>query len=209
MADAKKASAEEEQPETPPGREEGAPARALTPEERRALDEMLLDLYKRLKALAARVRWNGANPTMNPTALVHEAYLKLVDTRDLSSKPYEEVIGIFANAMRQILIDASRRKRAQKRGGGVNPEADRFREGAADLAQAPALSPEETLTLEAARGELERVNPRQARVIDCRYFLGLTTEETVQVLGLSKSTVEREEQKAKAFLGGRIRPGPK
>lgn len=165
-----------------------------TPEEKLALDAVVLRLYNDLRRLAARVRWQGSSQTLNPTALVHEAYEKLLkDPPDLASKPYDEVLGIFAHVMRQILIDAARRKSAQKR----TPEG---------LPNAKALPVEDALTLEQAVRELEREHPRQARIADCRFYLGMTVTETAAALHLSKTTVEREWETARASLEKAIRP---
>ncbi|MGD1070796.1 MAG: sigma-70 family RNA polymerase sigma factor [Bryobacteraceae bacterium] len=152
------------------------------------LDELFTGLYNKIRHLAARVRWNGANPTLNPTALANEAYLKLCkDSTDFSSRSYEEVIAIFANAMRHILIDAARRKNAQKRG----------------VLSPPAATPvpvEDALTLQDLLEDLKHENPRQCQIIDCRFYLGMTVEETAAALGLSKTMVEREWREAKARL---------
>ncbi|HEX4807612.1 MAG TPA: sigma-70 family RNA polymerase sigma factor [Bryobacteraceae bacterium] len=166
-----------------------------TAEDRRALDERFSELYDKIRLLASRVRWPGTNPTLTPTALAHEAYMKLLkEPPDLSSKSYDEVIAIFANTMRQILIDGARRKNAQKRVPVNSPER-------MDL---PA---EEAITLDIALGELERENPVQARIVQCRFLLGMTVDETAAALAISKRTVEREWQEAKAHLGQKIHPG--
>ncbi|MGI8744056.1 MAG: sigma-70 family RNA polymerase sigma factor [Bryobacteraceae bacterium] len=170
-----------------------------TEEQRRALDELFSRLYKKIRQLASRVRWNGANPTLNPTALVHEAYLKLLkDPPDFLSKcntgknacatPYDEAIAIFANAMRQILIDAARRKSAQKRAPAGLPEKT-------------AVSVEDALTVAGLLEDLKRENPRQGQIVDCRFYLGMTVEETAAALNLSSTMVEREWREAKAWLG--------
>lgn len=160
--------------------------------QKRNLDELFGRLYSSLRTLASRISWNASNRTLNPTALVHEAYLKLLkDPPDFSSKSYEETIALFANAMRQILIDAARRKMAQKREPVGSPES-------ADLLL------EDVLTLKGVLAELERENPRQSRIVDCRFYLGMTVNETAAALNLSDATVEREWRQAKARLGSRI-----
>lgn len=159
---------------------------------KRDLDELFGRLYLKLRSLASRVSWNSSNPTLNPTALVHEAYLKLLkDPPDLSSKSYEETIALFANAMRQILIDAARRRMAQKREAVSAPEG-------ADLLV------EDVLTLKGVLEDLERDHPRQSRIVDCRFYLGMTVNETATALNLSEATVEREWREAKARLGSKI-----
>jgi RNA polymerase sigma factor (TIGR02999 family) len=166
-----------------------------TAEDRLALDELFSRLYDKIRLLASRVRWSGTNPTLNPTALAHEAYMRLLkQPRDLSSKSYDEVIAIFANTMRQILVDGARRKHAQKRVPVSFPEP----------ANLPA---EEAITLDLALAELERANPVQGRIVQCRFLLGMTVDEAAAALGISKRTVEREWQEAKAHLGQKIHPG--
>lgn len=161
------------------------------------LDELFSQLYNKIRALASRVRWNGSNPTLNSTALAHEAYLKLLkDPPDLASRSYEEVAAVFANAMRQILIDGARRKNAQKRVAIDSPE----RKG---------LPAEDAIALDNALDELKRKNPLGARVADCRFLLGMTVEETAAALGLSKRTVEREWQQAKVRLESTMQSGRK
>lgn len=173
--------------------------------ENKALDELVERLYTRLKALAVRVRWRTASPTLSATALVQEAYLKLWSSKDLASKSHDEVLSIFAHVMRQILSDAARRKRSQKRGAGLvvalPPDG---RDGA--VQHGLAVTPEDVLTLEAAVDELRILNKRQADIMDRRHYLGLTVEETASVMRISRTTVEREERNARRFLQERIRP---
>lgn len=170
------------------------PPKAACPEE--DLDALFSRLYEKIRRLASRIRWSGTNPTLNPTALVHEAYLKLMkDPPDLASKSYEEVIAVFAHAMRQILIDAARRKGAQKRApAGLPDKAD--------------LPVEDALTLDIVLEKLERENALQARIVQCRFLLGMTVDETAAALGISKTTVEREWRDAKASLSHKIHAVP-
>jgi RNA polymerase sigma factor (TIGR02999 family) len=162
--------------------------------EQKALDELFTRLYNKIRILATRIRWNGTNPTLNPTALAHEAYIKLrKDPPELAAKSYDDVIGIFANAMHQILIDAARRKSAQKR-------------IALDPPETKELPIEDAITVLAALERLEGNNPRQAQIVKCRFLLGMTFDETAAALGLSKRTVEREWQEAKAYLTREIDP---
>lgn len=171
-------------------------ASQLQGEDRRALDDLFSRLYGEIHRLASRVHWSSANPTLNPTALVHEAYMKLrKDLPDVASRPYDEVIAIFANTMRQILVDGARRKNAQKR-------------VAADLPVGTDLPAEDLITLDMALRELEHDNPVQARIVQCRFLLGMTVDEAAAALGVSKRTVEREWQEIRTRLGQRIHPGP-
>jgi len=187
--------------------EGGSTPRPKTPEEKRALDELVERIYARLKPLAARVRWRDANASLSPTTLVQEAYLKLLNSKDVTAKPHEEVIGIFAHVMRQIMIDAARRKKSQKRGSGaLVPLSPVDPGGNEPPAQKKPMSPEDLLTIEAALEDLRRGDSRQADIIERRFYLGMTVEETATILQLSRTTVEREERKAKKFLENRIRP---
>jgi RNA polymerase sigma-70 factor (ECF subfamily) len=188
-----------EKPFTPDQRED------QTASDRKALDELVERLYSKLKALAARVRWRTASPTLSATALVQEAYLKLLSSKDLTSKSHDEVLSIFAHVMRQIMSDAARRKRSQKRGGGALVAlATEHRDSAAQRER--TISPEDVLTLEAALDELRIISERQADIMDRRHYLGLTVEETARVMRISKTMVEREERSARKFLEERIRP---
>ena len=161
-----------------------------TPEQRRLLDQRFTELYKNIRRLAARVRWNGSNPTLNPTALAHEAYLKLCsDPPDLSAKSYDETIAIFANAMLQILRDAARRKKTKKR-------------EAKELPQPANIPIEEALAVAEAFDSLSKANPLEAQVAQCRFLFGMTVTETAGALNLSNRKVERLWQEAKGQLAG-------
>jgi RNA polymerase sigma factor (TIGR02999 family) len=166
---------------------------ATTPEERAALDDLFSRQYEKIRALASRLRWSGDSPTLNATALAHEAYLKLLKhPPDLASKSYEEVIGVFANAMRQILVDAARRRNARKR---APPE----------LPGIPTLpTAEDAIAFDAALEELKTENARLARVVECRFILGMTNAETAAALRLSTRTAEREWRDGKAGLDKKI-----
>lgn len=170
-----------------PNRQE-APEAFQTAEQRRVLDERFTELYKNIRRLAARVRWNGTNPTLNPTALAHEAYLKLCsDPPDLSTKSYDEVIAIFANAMLQILRDAARRKSAKKR-------------EIQELPGPPNVPVDEALMVAEALDSLYRKDPLQARIAQCRYLFGMTVGETAGALNVSTRKIERLWQEAKVQL---------
>ena len=174
------------------------------PEDSGTLSVELIDrIYNKLKPLAARVQWRGSDPALHPSSLVHEAYLKLMKSRGLGSRPDNEVLGIFAHVMRQIMVDAARRNKSEKRGGGAVLPLNSDYQGSP---QRETVSPEDVLTLDAAMTELRFENPRQADIIDRRFYLGMTADEVAAALGLSKTTVEREERSAKKFLRNRISP---
>jgi RNA polymerase sigma factor (TIGR02999 family) len=162
------------------------------PDGRCTLDECFERLYEKIRALASRLGWPATNPTLTATALAHEAYLKLrKNPPDLANKSYEEVIAVFANAMRQILVDATRRKKAAKRQPDLPDRAN-------------DLPIEEALTAALAFEELGRAAPRQARIAEARFLLGMTSRETAVALGLSLRTVEREWQEAREYLAGKL-----
>ena len=179
-------------PENPTYAEDPEPAQ--TPEQRRLLDQRFTELYDKIKQLAARVRWNGSNPTLNPTALAHEAYLKLCNhPPELSAKSYDEVIAIFANAMLQILRDAARRKNAKKR-------------DIQELPPPPDVPVDQALAVAEAFDSLYRADPLQARVAQCRFLFGMTVGETAAALNISSRRVERLWQEARLRLTHLFKP---
>ncbi len=170
-------------------------------DERRALDDLFSLVYEELRRLASFVRRREINPTINTTALVHEAWLKLKDSPYLASKTLPHFKSIAARAMREVLVDESRRRLARKRRG----------DGAAllsvgDAGEVVASCDEELLALDAALQELAALNPRQARMVESRFFGGLNVAETAELLGVSESAVERDWRASRAWLATRIRP---
>jgi RNA polymerase sigma-70 factor, ECF subfamily len=159
-----------------------------------AMDRLTPIVYDELLRLA-RIKLSGESPnlTLQPTALVHEAYLKLIDQTRLSWQNRSHFFAIAANIMRRILIDDARRRKADKRGGGVhitlNPEMDAVDERPADV-----------LALDLALQALARMDERKSRVIELKYFGGLTTEEIAQVTGISVATIGRDLRMAHAWL---------
>jgi RNA polymerase sigma factor (TIGR02999 family) len=169
--------------------------RAAGSGDRAAADRLFGEVYDQLRrgAEAQRRRWRG-NETMNTTALVHEAYIKLVGGGSPGWRDREHFFAVAARAMRHVLVNYAERRRTAKRGGGVEPvpldEANPVAEEAA----------EELLALHEALGRLERRNPRQGRVVECRFFVGLSIEETAEVLDVSAATVKRDWTLASAWL---------
>ena len=160
-----------------------------------AIDALIPIVYDELRRLAAHyLRDEHAAATIQPTALVHEAYMRLVaqDMPDWECRSH--FFGVAAHLMRQILVDHARRHRSQKRGGGVAPVP---LEDA--LAFAPARS-DDILALDDALTALAAVDKRKAQVIELRFFGGLSVEETAKALDISVATIGREQRLAEAWL---------
>lgn len=165
-------------------------------------------VYDELRGLAHHQRrdWHG-DYTLNTTALVHEAYLKLIDQTQVEANSRAHFMGIAAKAMRHLLIDYARRRRAKKRGGGR--EKVSFEAVKQALGHEIALSEERTETLLALDDALERlaaVHERQGRVVECRFFGGMTIAETASALGVSPATVKRDWAMAQAWLYRHMQP---
>lgn len=170
--------------------------------ERRELDALFSLVYEELRRLASFVRRSELNATINSTALLHEAWLKLKDSRHVSATSPAHFKAIAARAMRQVLVDEARRRSARKRGGSGEAVIVTLSDGSAAVASCD----EELLALDEALEELARLNSRQARIIELRFFSGLSVADTSEVLGVSESAVERDWRAAKAWLATRIRP---
>ena len=168
-----------------------------------AVDALMPVVYDELHRLAHRLRL-GERPdhTLNTTALVHEAYLKLAGLDRLDWKNRAQFFAIAAQAMRRVLVTYAERRRAQKRGGGAPHVA--LDEGAL-LTDAQS---EELLALDEALGRLQALSERQHRVVECRFFGGMTVEETAAALGLSPATVKRDWTLARAWLNRELRDPP-
>jgi RNA polymerase sigma-70 factor (ECF subfamily) len=164
---------------------------------REALDQLVPVVYGELRAIAARyLRGEWAGHTLQPTALVHEAYMRLVDQREVEWQNRAHFFGVAAQLMRRLLVDHARGRNRRKRGGGLLmvPLEEN------DVA-GPA--PDDGLDLVALDDALERLaalSPQQARVVELRYFGGLSIEETAEVLGVSTMTVKRGWAMARAWL---------
>ena len=177
--------------------------------DRDALDQLLPHVYDELRAMAHRQRrsWHG-DLTLNTTALVHEAYLKLVDQTIADWQSRAHFVAVAARAMRHILIDYARRRRAQKRGGDLEKVSlEAFPDVLAGNVTVDEQRADELLALDEAMKRLEALNERQSRVVECRFFGGLTIEETASVLGVSTMTIKRDWNKAKAWLYRELHEG--
>ncbi len=166
---------------------------------REAARDLFPHVYDELRALAARFfRRQRRDHILQPTALVHEAYLRLVDQTKAEWRDRAHFLSVAAKAMRQILIDHFRERQAAKRGGTWK----KVTLSGIDVA---TPSPEvDFLALNEALEELERFDEEQHKVIELRFFGGLSIEEVAEVLGVSKSTVEREWRAARAWLNRRL-----
>jgi RNA polymerase sigma-70 factor, ECF subfamily len=160
-----------------------------------AVDRLLPLVYAELRRIAARhLRGERINHTLQPTALVNEVYLRLVDQRQVEWQDRAHFLGVAAQTMRRILVDHARHRDAGKRGAGVpNVSIDDGREIAA-AGELPLLA------LEHALARLETLDPALARMVELRAFGGLTIEEAAHVLEVSPSTAKRSWRTAKAFL---------
>lgn len=166
--------------------------------ERVALDRLFARVYEELHCLAHHQLFSRADATLNTTALVHEAYIKLVDSSRTEFNDRRHFFALAARAMRQIIIDHARRARARKRGGDmvrVVLDPGRLANGTSGHADAAEL-----VALDDALTALENLSERLARIVELRFFAGLSVEETGAVLDLSPRTVKRDWQKARAFL---------
>jgi RNA polymerase sigma factor (TIGR02999 family) len=160
-----------------------------------ALDRLLPLVYAELRNIARRqLRHEREGHTLQPTALVHEAYVRLVDQRTVDWRNRAHFFGVASHIMRRILVDHARRQNANKRGDGIRPVSI---EQAAHVAAAGEI---DVLALDAALVSLARVDPGLARIVELRAFAGLTIEEAAHVLNTSVSTVKREWRAARAWL---------
>ena len=163
--------------------------------DRRALDRLLPLVYAELRRVAARqLRRERDGHSLQPTALVHEAYLRLVDQQKVDWRNRAHFFGVAAQVMRRILVDHARRRLASKRGDGV-------RHVSLDQAmETPASCEMSILDLDDALGRLGRLDAGLAQIVELRAFGGLTIEEAAHVLNVSPSTAKREWRTAKAWL---------
>ena len=165
-----------------------------------AAERVFRAVYEELRTIARRERRRlHSGETLNTTAVVHEAYLRLLHDQELPWESRAHLLGTAAVAMRRLLIDRARERQAQKRGGGMTPvEYDDAMMAAADAASAEVLALDEALV------HLERADQRLARVVELRFFGGLSEVEVGQVMGLGERTVRRDWLKAKAFLHAQL-----
>ena len=168
--------------------------------DRQALDLMFSVTYAELRRLASSVIGDYLQATLTPTSLVNEAWFKLARTPGVAGTTPLHFKRIAARAMRQVLVEGARRRAAQRRdSGGVLVEFDENVIGG----QKPT-SGREIIALDAALDELEKISPRQARLVEVRFFAGLDVEESAELLGCSRATVLRDWRYARAWLACRV-----
>ena len=172
-------------------------------ESRAALDRLFQMVYTRLHGMArGRLGRAGPRSTLDTTGLVHEAYLKFVDHQQAELRDREHFFAVAARAMRQILVDHVRSRRAEKRGGGVDhAELHESRIGIGDRVV-------ELLDLDAALDDLAAVSPRLSKVVELKFFAGLSFGEIASVLDVTERTVQRDWRKARAVLYDALEPSP-
>jgi RNA polymerase sigma-70 factor, ECF subfamily len=162
-------------------------------------NELLPLIYDELKRIASNyLRRERSNHTLQPNALVHEAYMKMVDITQISWQNKAHFLGVAANQMRRILVDYARQHNAEKRGGEfhiltLNEDIDKA------IGQSTEL-----IALDDALKELAKMDAVKAKMVELRYFGGLTVEETAEVLGVSAITVKRHWRMTKAWLYGQL-----
>ena len=160
-----------------------------------ALDRLMPVVYEELQRLAQQyLRRERPDHTLQATALVHEAYLRLVDQRGVTWQNRAHFFGVAAQLMRRILVDYARRHHAAKRGGAA------IKVSLTDVVIAAKEGPEELVALDDALSRLAALDPRQGRIVELRLYGGLTVGETADVLGVSPATVKRDWTSARAWL---------
>ena len=178
--------------------------RAWQDGDRRALDRLIALVYHELHVIASRYmahEWRKG--ALETTDLVNEAYMKLVDQRDVDWQNRAQFFAVAAQVMRRILLDDARRRLRGKRGAGaVQVPVDAVVIAAPDAGDAVDI-----LAIDRALHDLERFDPDQAKIVELRFFGGMTVEETSVVLGVSQATVKREWAVAKAWLYGNLTKG--
>ncbi len=175
--------------------------RAWRQGDREATEQLMSLVYDELRAMAAGyLRGERANHTLEPTALVHEAYLRLVDQRDVDWQERAHFFGVAAAIMRRILLDHARRRLALKRGEGRALPIISSRELAVER-------PPELIALDEALTRLAEFDPEKAKLVELKFFTGLTVAETASALGCSTATVTRQWRTARAWLFHQLSAG--
>lgn len=169
--------------------------------DKEAFDHLLPLVYEELRRIARRqLRRERQQHTLQPTGLVHEAYLKLVDQAAVAWQGRAHFLGVAARAMRQILVDYARRRNAGKRGGDWVQTTLTHRDLGIDMPL------EELISLDAALDRLDELDPKLRQVVEYRFFAGMTEEEIAEVQGVTTRTVQRAWAKARAWLYKELYP---
>jgi RNA polymerase sigma factor (TIGR02999 family) len=171
------------------------------PAERKELDHLFSVTYEELRRLASSVKRRDPAATLSPTTLVNEAWLKLASSPHFASTSQLHFKRIAARAMRQVLVEAARRRHSHKRGGAWGLTMVTFDEATDSRAECG----KELLALDAALEELARMNPRQAMMVESRFFGGLDVAEAAALLDVSEATILRDWRAAKAWLARELR----
>lgn len=173
--------------------------RAWAGGDRGALQQLTPHIYRVLRRIAGHHMKNErAGQTLQPTALVHEAWLELIDITNVDWKHRAQFFAVSAQVMRRILLDRARRRVTVKRGGGAE------RVDLDELSAIGACRARELITLDDALNALAEIDPRKARVVELRFFGGLSVEETAEVLAVSPETVMRDWKFARSWLQAEI-----
>ena len=167
-----------------------------------SLDPLFKLVYPRLRQIArALFRGERAESMLQPTGIVNELFLKLVRNHSLQFDNREHFFSLAASLMRRILVDQARSEHRSKRDGGLRvPLED-------DVQWVSGLPSADLLDIDRALGDLERLDPRKSRIVELRFFLGSTADETADLLNMSKATVDRELRFARSWLYERLQPG--
>ena len=167
---------------------------------REGVDQLVPFLYGELRRIARRqLRGERADHTLNTTALVHEAYVKLAGFDRLAFQNRSHFLAVASQAMRRILVDYAAARNAQKRGGELEKQS------LEDTVPQAGLPIERLLAVDAALARLEELNPRLTRVVECRVFGGMNIDETAEALDVSAATVKRDWSFARAWLDRELR----
>jgi RNA polymerase sigma factor (TIGR02999 family) len=169
--------------------------------DQKALDKLMPLVYSELRRQAGNyLRRERPGHTLQPTALVNEAYLKLIDQKNAKWQNRAQFFGVAAQLMRRILVDHARAHQAEKRGGSDQQRlsiTSAGQLGAKQVISEPAI---DLLALHEALNELAEIDPQQSRIVELKFFGGLAIEETAEVLGIGHATVERDWKMARAWL---------
>src|SRR6266571_1150925 len=166
--------------------------------DQKALDKLMPLVYSELRWLAGNyLRRERQGHTLQPTALVNEAYLKLIDQRNAKWQNRAQFYGVAAQLMRRILVDHARQHQAAKRGGSDQQRLSITSAGQLGAKQESVI---DLLALHEALNELAEIDPQQSRIVELRFFGGLSIEETAEVIGVGHATIERDWKMARAWL---------